>query len=72
MRYVMARYDNDRRERAYRIYISDSLKVMGNLNIRYIDMLKGNSVSDADPEEIKQRICDKLEQLGKEQKDGCI
>lgn len=67
MRYVMARYDVDRRERAYRIYISDSLKIIGGLNIRYVDTLVSHAVSNNNPDEIKKRICDKLEQLGKEE-----
>ena len=72
MRYVRARFDSDRRERAYRIYISDALKAIGSLNIRYVEMLKQSSATNADPEEIKERICSKLEQLGKEQEDGYI
>lgn len=50
--------DIDRREkekRAYQIYITDALKIIGGLNIRYVDMLKPQEVEEA-PEEIIERM----------------
>ena len=66
MRYVAARFDADRRERAYRIYISDSMKAIGNLNMRYVDMIDKRAGNNADPEEIKDRIKEKLRKLEEE------
>lgn len=50
--------DIDRREkekRAYQIYITDALKIIGGLNIRYVDMLKPQEVEES-PEEIIERM----------------
>lgn len=50
--------DIDRRERekrAYQIYITDALKIIGGLNIRYVDMLKPQAVEES-PEEIIERM----------------
>jgi hypothetical protein len=50
--------DIDRREQkkqAYQIYITDALKIIGGLNIRYVDMLKPQAVEES-PEEIIERM----------------
>lgn len=50
--------DIDRREqekRAYQIYITDALKIIGGLNIRYVDMLKPQAAQES-AEEIIERM----------------
>lgn len=37
MRYIRAKYESYERDMVYRIYISDSLKNLVGLNVRYID-----------------------------------
>lgn len=66
MRYVAARYEQEQRDRAYRFYVTDALKAIGNLNLRYADIIKDDAVEDADPDEIISRIRGKLKRLGKE------
>lgn len=66
MRYVAARHEKERRERAYRIYITDSLQIFLGLDKRWVDIVSKVPITDADPEEIKERIKSKLGQLGRE------
>lgn len=66
MRYVAARRDQERCDRAYRFYVTDALKAIGNLNLRYADIIKTDAVEDANPDEIISRIRGKLKRLGKE------
>lgn len=40
MRYVMSRLAREQEDLAYRIYVTDSLKAIGNLNRRYYDFIK--------------------------------
>ena len=65
MRYVTARHDKERCDRAYRFYVTDALKAIGHLNIRYADIIKADAASGADSDEIISRIKGKLERLGK-------
>ena len=65
MRYVAARFEKERRDRAYRIYITDSLQLFLGLDKRYADMVSKAPIKNADPEEIKNRIGEKLDQLGR-------
>lgn len=62
MRYATARYNQNRREWVYRIYVTDSLKHLAGLNIRYADVFKPEETRTAD--EIIDGIKDKLRQLG--------
>jgi hypothetical protein len=64
MRYVIARFNQYQREEAYRIYITDSLKVYLGLNTRYADLFAPEETRTAD--EIIGGIKDKLRQLGGE------
>lgn len=47
----------------YRIYITDALKILGNLSVRYADYIK-DDVHEASPEDIISRISFKLEKAG--------
>lgn len=62
MRYAQARYEKNTRDWAYRVYVTDSLKVIGGLNIRYADLFKPEENRTAD--EIIWNIKDGLNKLG--------
>lgn len=64
MRYVTARFNQYQREEAYRIYVTDGLKHLSGLNIRYADIFKPEETRTAD--EIIDGIKGKLRQLGGE------
>jgi len=60
MRYVKARITQEVEAKTYRIYVTDALKVLGNLNMRYADMLKKPHVETRTKEEIVDSIRRKL------------
>lgn len=62
MRYAQARYKQYERDWAYRVYVTDGLKVLGGLNIRYADLFKPEEKRTA--EEIVSSISEKLGRLG--------
>lgn len=47
MRYATARYSQYQRDWAYRIYVTDGLKVIGGLNMRYIDLFAAKETKTA-------------------------
>lgn len=66
MRYVQARAEEQRRDRIYRIYVTDGLRIIGGLNERYVELLKTSAQDNRTAEEIKAHICAKLEALSAE------
>ena len=64
MRYVIARYNQYQREQAYRVYVTDNLKALTGLNVRYADYFVPEETRTAD--EIVDGIRNKLRQLGGE------
>jgi hypothetical protein len=64
MRYVEARYNLYNRDLAYRFYVTDGLKAIGGLNIRFVDLFKPAETRTSD--EIIGGIKDKLQKLGGE------
>lgn len=64
MRYVVARFNQNQRDWAYRIYVTDALKYLASLNMRYADLFAPEETRAAD--EIIGGIKDKLRQLGGE------
>ena len=66
MRYVRAKYVQENEAEAYRYYITDALKAIGGLNVRYADLLKPMPVETRTADEIIQSISEKLSQLGGE------
>ncbi len=64
MRYVIARYNQYQREQAYRVYVTDNLKALTGLNVRYADYFGPEETRTAD--EIVDGIRNKLRQLGGE------
>ena len=67
MRYVAARYEECIREHTYRIYVTDGLKAIANLNMRWADMVSFEKHEEQrSAEEIIDDIGNKLERIGKE------
>jgi hypothetical protein len=64
MRYAEARYNQYNRDFSYRIYVTDALKVIGGLNIRFADLFKPEETRTAG--EIIGGIRDKLQKMGGE------
>ncbi len=62
MRYAGARWELYQRDEAYRIYVTDALKVVGHLNIRYIDYFKKTESRTGD--EIIQDLKSGLARIG--------
>lgn len=63
MRYVMARIKDDERDMIYRIYVTDSLKAIGQLDVRYYDFIKNTPIETRSAEEIIDHIKGKLNDL---------
>lgn len=76
MRYAVARFKTEQMELAYRIYVTDSLKVIGRLDRRYFDSIADDFRETLKPsessEDIISRIQNGINNLGKEEKDECI
>lgn len=64
MRYVIARFKQEYREDAYRIYVTDSLKLIGRIDQRYYDFIKPEPVETRTADEIISNIKGKLIKLG--------
>ena len=62
MRYAMARYNAFEREYAYRIFVTDALKALAGLNVRYVDFFAPEETRTA--EEVIGHIKDGLRKLG--------
>lgn len=65
MRYVLARLKIEQREKAYRFYITDALKIIGGLNIRYADIVGPAQSDPRGAEQIKSDITAKLRKMQK-------
>lgn len=67
MRYVAARYEEYVRKHTYRIYVTDGLKHIAGLTVRWADVVKIDSHKEQrSAEEIIEDIGNKLERIGKE------
>ena len=51
------------REKIFKIYVSDALKIIGGLNIRYKDIIKPQVEDERTEKEVKAHICDTLERM---------
>lgn len=60
MRYAVARIEKENRDTAYRIYLTDALKSIGGLNVRYADLIDNKPVREENPDDIKNRLKAKL------------
>jgi hypothetical protein len=66
LRYVTARYKTQQRELAYRIYVTDALKIIGGLNARYYEFIDDKPQDNRTAEEVVEGIRNKLTALGGE------
>lgn len=64
VRYVIARYNKYQRDVAYRIYVTDGIKHLAGLNMRYADFFKPEETRTAG--EVIDGIKNKLGKLGGE------
>lgn len=76
MRYAVARFKTEQRDLAYRIYVTDSLKVIGRLDRRYVDSIADDFRKTLKPSESAESIISRIQngvnKLGKEEKDERI
>lgn len=76
MRYAVARFKTEQRDLAYRIYVTDSLKVIGRLDRRFLDSISDDFRKTLKPsesaEDIISRIQNGINNLEKEEKDERI
>ena len=79
MRYVLARYNREQREEAYRIYISDGLRFISEnstrsafesggkyLNLRYYDLIYPSAPDERTADDIINHVKQGLGRLGGE------
>lgn len=66
MRYAKARLEQEKREFAYRIFLSDCIGHLVGLNVRYVDLIDQKPVETRTAEQIKTDICAKLAKIGGE------
>lgn len=66
MRYVESRCKISDQDTAYRIYVTEALRGLANMNISYKDMIKPAVVETRSSEEIVTSISAKLSLLGGE------
>lgn len=62
--YCVADYKDRADEKIYRVYITDSLKIIGSLNKRYIDMISPTPTEDRTADEIISDLSRKLDEIG--------
>lgn len=54
----------DKRDRAYRFYITEALRAIGGLNVRYADIIEDNPVvNNRSPENIINNLSKKLDDM---------
>lgn len=63
MRYVQGRIQKDFDDWAYRIYISDAIKTLGHLNVRYFDLIDRTPADTRTQEEVVDHISECLSKL---------
>ncbi len=65
MRYVEARLEQESRDDAYRIYVTDCLKIIGRIDQRFYDMMnQSKTVETRTADEIITSISEKLAKVG--------
>lgn len=55
----MSRFEQERRDETYRYYVSEALKIIGGLNVGYLELLD-KKVDDRSAEQIIDGIKEKL------------
>lgn len=64
MRYFSARVVQHNHEELYRIYVTDSLKIIGRIDQRYYDFIRPAKVETRTADEIISNIKEKLMKAG--------
>lgn len=64
MRYVAARVSIEKRDEAYRVYVSDSLRILTGTKERYADWIGLTARDDRSADEVKASIMTRFAQLG--------
>lgn len=64
MRYVEAKFKEAKEAEAYRIYVTDAFKLIGGLNLRYVEMINPVVEETRTADEIIQSISEKLSKAG--------
>ena len=66
--HFLAEYERAKVEELYRVYITDSLKILTGVEVRYHDLI---GIKDTKPtesaESIISRLCKRLDEIGGEQ-----
>lgn len=60
---MQSRYEMDKRDRMYRLYITDALKAIGQLDRRYYDLIHEKDMETRTPEEIIDHVKSGLRKL---------
>lgn len=60
---MQSRYEIDKRDRMYRLYITDALQAIGQLNRRYYDLIHDGVEETRTPEEIIDHVKSGLRKL---------
>ena len=63
MRYVTARIEQEDRDEAYRIYVTDLLKSISGAKVRYYDIINPPPEETRTEEEIKEGVYSKLRKM---------
>ena len=73
-RYVFARFEQDAREKAYRVYVTDVLKILAEntakysggsyMKLRYYDLIQPKPEENRTPEEIIWNMKGKIARIG--------
>ena len=62
--YCVINYKDRADEKIYKVYVTDSLKIIGSLNKRYIDMLSLTPSESRTADEIISDLSRKLDEIG--------
>ena len=66
--HFLAEYEKAKTEELYKIYVTDSLKILTDAGVRYFDLVNPNSTKSAESaESIIKRLSAKLDEMGGEQ-----
>ena len=65
--YCIAAFNRLQEEKLYRIYVTDALKVIGGLNVRYCDLISASVPrEERSGEEIITSLSEKLNEIGEQ------
>lgn len=66
--HFIAEYERAKTEELYKVYITDSLKILTGAEARYFDLVNSNSAKSTESaESIIKRLSERLDEMGGEQ-----